>query len=691
MTKSVSILCGNWICESGENNANCKADCPKDITYEQALQEIHTMYNKNIKLNPYYPEGTASYQLYFTGIRNNFPKGVADGYLTFYELIEKGGGWVGEKLDLGKLNLSSIKKPMQKISQQYDPYTCGSFQSKITHMFDSLRWSNDATERKIISYFDYAPVSTNIPMHEAVMLYPKGTDWKETAYVLDPWLMNNHSAFPMNLWSGWGILGSPDCSLRSDYPACGGQYFISTDMTNTLRPEEQKFYDNLPDDIKKQIDDSLSNIQKTVERYKANKEFELSKKHELFLINNKSYIIQSMMYSDRFNKVEVIVDCPVHVLITDLATGKRTGIDQNGNLVNEIPDLLPDLRLLGDSELFSYFTLPKNGNYKVEMFGLEDGSANIYKSVPSSTNEFDIYEYSDISVSTDDSMNFEFSSTNKGGEITSNGNVYMAEHQLIKGGFDDIESTFAFVKNITSDSPSTFTGSDWGVWNYLLICGGSIFIIGGSIIFVILLKKKTGKIVGFIILIGSLCVGCTMGSLGVINWLGSSDGTSDIDTFDYEGDIDDDSDLNSDASDVPDSDVMGFVENTDYNFSLFLGEFASDTEVKKSSPDWALASYDYCVITKDTYEDPNCGSGMYGLFNITVFDDEQYKTEVAESPMGDVYTTLFSQNGINIVFSHPNGASPESVNIPENFYNEVIDSFVKLDAGEVVENSGGVG
>ncbi|MBD3362871.1 hypothetical protein GF362_04070 [Candidatus Dojkabacteria bacterium] len=697
---SVSVNCGNWECEERETNANCPSDCARNVSYQQALEEIRYRYSNHIKLNPYYPEGTASFQLYFTGMRNNAPKGFADAYSWFFQKLESGGGWIGEKLNLGKPDLTAVKNVYDKISQQYDPYTCGSFQTKITHMFNSMRWSNDATERKIISYFDYSPVTTNIPAHEAVMIYPKGTNWEENGMVLDPWLMNNHNVYPMKVWSGWGIVADVACAQHPYYPACNKEYRMPDKMVNKLNSSEQKFYDSLSSEMRNRIDSSLSSIQNKINKSKQERNFELASKYENELINHKSYIIQELIYSRRFNKVEVIVDCPVRVLVTDNTTGKKVGIDKEGNLINEIPELLPDLRLLNEQEIFSYFTLPKDGDYTVEMFGIDSGKAEIHKSIPNGENQFETYSYTDIPISTETSANFDFSSTEKGADIKIGEKTYKAEKEVVDSKLGSVDATLNFISDFTERRDEGVGGyiqctdSSLGIWGVFLICGGLLVLSGGIVLFIILRKDKKTRIIGIIFLILGVCIGCSLSSISIFSWLigdggvcpadssnefygDTSESSPTIETQNDEGNNSNTYEQTEDPANIPDPEVMGFVENSEYNYSVFLGEFAPNVELKETNPEWALASFDYCIQLEEARnsEDINCGKGEYGLFNISVLNDEQYQIEVTDSPMGDLYETLYQGNNQNIVFSHPNGAIPQELSLPEDFYEEVIDSF----------------
>lgn len=686
---SVSVQCGNWICEEGENNANCSQDCARDISYDQALAEIQKRYKNNIKLNPYYPEGTGSFQIYFTGMRNNFPKGLADGYLTIFETIEGAGGWIGEKLNMGSPDLSSTKKAYEKISQQYDPYTCGSYQTKITHMLNSLKWSNDATERKIISYFDYAPVTTNIPAHESVMIYPNGTDWNNTAIVLDPWLMNNHNAYPMSVWSGWGITAGVACDQHPNYPACNKDYQIPNGMRNDLNAEEKKFYEGLNNEIKSRINSSVAHLQRYVDLFKSQRNYELANKYKDELNNQKSYIIQELMYSDRFNKVEVVVDCPVRVLITDNLTGKRTGIDQEGNLINEIPNFLPDLRLLGNSDIYSYFSLPKDGDYKVEMFGLEEGNAEVYKSIPTEDGKFETYTYSGIPVSETTSMNTVFSNSNKGQDIVSGSSVYSANKNIVEARNDEFDSILNVISGDDSDEDiHCEKSSGLGAWTYVFLCFGTLFILTSTVGIIIIIKNKKKKVLGVLIIISGVCVGCTFVSIPIGSWLFSGESCYVPQEIKQNNELPDSSEViegDSIENDnmPPDPEVQGFIENKDYNFSIFVGEYAPDMEVVSSGPDWAVMTYDYCIPVESDIVDSTCGEGKYGMFNISILNDQQYSDEVINSPLGDMYDTIFASDGLNIVFSKPNGEVPVELNLPENFYNDVMDSFTILDDGSV--------
>ena len=106
-------------------------------------------------------------------------------------------------------------------------FTCSEYQQKVLLFLDKIRTDPDPEVRKLLDGLDYGPIDTNYEGHLAVVLYQRGTDWKTTGTVLDPWPSQKPLAFPIKEWADhiWGYDASspnPDHESGQLYPHLTG-------------------------------------------------------------------------------------------------------------------------------------------------------------------------------------------------------------------------------------------------------------------------------------------------------------------------------------------------------------------------------------------------------------------------------------------------------------------------------------
>jgi len=68
-----------------------------------------------------------------------------------------------------------------------DATACGAYQGTVLDFLDALRKSNNQEDKKLLEGFDFGPIQIAGGAHQAVAIFPKGTDWQTTGIVLDPW------------------------------------------------------------------------------------------------------------------------------------------------------------------------------------------------------------------------------------------------------------------------------------------------------------------------------------------------------------------------------------------------------------------------------------------------------------------------------------------------------------------------
>lgn len=131
-------------------------------------------------------------------------------------------------------------------------YTCSDYQGRVLRWLDTVRTSPDENIRSMLEGLDYGPIQTNGGGHRSVVLFPRGTDWRATGTVLDPWPSQKPRAFPIATWGDhlWFVSGAntptPDEDAGHLYPHLTGgtsSYPASVELQGDLarglaRPEK---------------------------------------------------------------------------------------------------------------------------------------------------------------------------------------------------------------------------------------------------------------------------------------------------------------------------------------------------------------------------------------------------------------------------------------------------------------------
>lgn len=81
-----------------------------------------------------------------------------------------------------------------------EAYTCGSYQNYMMDFLDGIRTNSDPEIRNLLNGLDYGPIQTNGGGHVAVVVYPSGSDWRQTGTVLDPWPTQKPQHYDINIW-----------------------------------------------------------------------------------------------------------------------------------------------------------------------------------------------------------------------------------------------------------------------------------------------------------------------------------------------------------------------------------------------------------------------------------------------------------------------------------------------------------
>lgn len=87
-------------------------------------------------------------------------------------------------------------------------FACGDYQTRVIQWLDSLRTHPDPLVRAQLAGIDYGPIQAYSGGHQAVVVFPRGTDWRETGTVYDPWPNQRPEVWAMKRWTDrftWGV------------------------------------------------------------------------------------------------------------------------------------------------------------------------------------------------------------------------------------------------------------------------------------------------------------------------------------------------------------------------------------------------------------------------------------------------------------------------------------------------------
>jgi hypothetical protein len=90
----------------------------------------------------------------------------------------------------------------------WEEFACGDYQTRVLDWLDKIRTDPDPAVRAQLGGLDYGPVQAYRGGHQAVVVFPRGTDWHETGTVLDPWPTQRPETYTIQQWGKrftWGI------------------------------------------------------------------------------------------------------------------------------------------------------------------------------------------------------------------------------------------------------------------------------------------------------------------------------------------------------------------------------------------------------------------------------------------------------------------------------------------------------
>ncbi len=421
----------------------------------------------------------------------------------------------------GITNSGTKNNALSFFNDKYDEFACGGYQAKVLSFLDKLRFSADPEERALLENFDYGPIQSYYGGHQAVVIYPSGSNWIDDGIVLDPWPNQKPEAVTIAEWaqrfslgSYHGLAGAIMYEDNPAYPTVGGTYRNPKSL-KISSAEQRAIYNKL-----------------TPAQQKKMKSMSSESREEFF---------RRALHKNE-NPVKVYVNSPVSAYITD---GKqKLGDDSSGKTYGQINDITASKIKLKKGTYASHFYMP-DGDYKLHLEGTGSGEVKVLMGVlqddgsyETRATVFNVTKGQDLDI-TIDPKNDDFSFTSPIGELgmlvdLNNSNEmddYLGELPEVdyEESIEDFEvwaennwkesmqkncGEFKEFKNgscqcvrgyAMADDGSCYEsavidfdgfegGSGGFIW-YLLGCGCCIFmiVIAVVVVFLIVRKKKKGK------------------------------------------------------------------------------------------------------------------------------------------------------------------------------------------------------
>lgn len=277
------------------------------------------------------------------------------------------------RIPRGIVGSGFVNNSLSFFSSRYSEYACGGYQAKVLALLDALRTSKDPQERALLEHFDYGPIQAYGRGHQAVVIYPKGSNWVESGIVLDPWPTQSPKRFAMAEWAQrfsmgtyHGIGPSSAYAQTKEYPTSGGAYQDPRDARK-LTAAEQRWFRSLP------------------------------AKKQAWLKRQQGDVFKKLIhygYSRRELDSRIVVQCPLNAYLVDRA-GRRSGYP-GGRPAQGIPGVhFVRVRKSGDS-FWTEFSFPRRADLRLVLEGTGGGSAMVLASdqMDRPSHERDVKRYS---------------------------------------------------------------------------------------------------------------------------------------------------------------------------------------------------------------------------------------------------------------------------------------------------------
>ncbi|WP_342305091.1 hypothetical protein [Methanolobus sp. ZRKC5] len=210
-------------------------------------------------------------------------------------------------------------------NDEYGEFTCGAYQSNVLVFLSKMQ--SNPEECHLLSGYDFGPIEGSYSAHHAVVVYPKGTNWKKTGMVFDPWYSQKPEVMSISVWEDVfsPIAGDTSQGYRNEY--------------NTTKD---------PSDF-----------------------------HYALWTTAGEFVSET---GDLIGDAGALVgfgQCPVNILITD-NSGRQLGAIDDDEMIFEIPNAYVTRMGDGEGGYSWYFILPNTDEYDVDITAFDDGNFDFF-------------------------------------------------------------------------------------------------------------------------------------------------------------------------------------------------------------------------------------------------------------------------------------------------------------------------
>ena len=279
----------------------------------------------------------------------------------------------------GTISAGSLNNLYSVFTDVNDNYVCGAWQGRVLDMLDALR-NGSPEEKAIFEHYDYGPVHAYYGGHQAVVVYPKGSDWRQTGTVLDPWPNQRPEAYTIQAWEDrfWFGVG-PSSVWQGQYPLTGAADYPTPRLS--IPPDHMAVLRRLPQDQREQYL-ALTNADGRAG----------------FIANLPPNVTQSAAVS---------VQSPVRMLITDVM-GRRVGWQDQATFIYEVPGADVDIFPEPDGT-FGMTALLPYAEYNVQVTGDAPGSFGFVRAMPATVTASPLMQAQSVAIGPGQSFSYRLS------------------------------------------------------------------------------------------------------------------------------------------------------------------------------------------------------------------------------------------------------------------------------------------
>lgn len=268
------------------------------------------------------------------------------------------------------------------VSKTNDAHVCGAWQDTVLRMLEKMQYGTPE-ERALFKHMDYGPIQAYYGGHQAVVIYPKGTNWKKTGLVLDPWPSQKPETFTIANWEDRFSFGvGPSGVYKGQYPLTGGTAYPKPSL---------------------RIPKNHMKVLRRCSKKQQNEYRALGTKEQ-----REQYI--NSLPANIKKSTAVSVHSPVRMLVTD-ARGRRVGWKDNQTFLYEIPgadvDIFPEQN--GTKGLLLLLPLD---HYTVKITPVKNGHFSMIRALPPEFADTPIADIKKVAVSPGTSFSITLSPEN---------------------------------------------------------------------------------------------------------------------------------------------------------------------------------------------------------------------------------------------------------------------------------------